>query len=453
MAAVEAHQKRSIRYSDLEPELREFFRKLEVASGTFDKFIHSIEVRTAEREQAGETDQLIYYLLQSSQFTRLPRIEPALSAREFVLRLVPAERAQYLNDRPPYLPPAVKIPKSVVRRIDEFVKALERPTSDERLTYFKSFLQGRNNPSGSLPQLLAADYERSMKFLYQKEFLAKNVGASKKGSYLASLYQDRGHSTDTRIESSFAVWTALSVLKRLKPSLQLNRVLIVGPGLDLAPRTDLVDLVPPQSYQPFAVADALLSLDLSTADRFEIHSVDIDDKVVQFFRRFPKRDIRKLTILSSYPKIRRSKLSRDYQIYFRRLGEHIGAQVPVQGLPARQNVYMQKSILVRQDVADRITAEKLNIITERYDPSPQYDLIVVTNVFLYFNQTELRLALTNIRSMLRKDGYLVHNEFRPELESLTITLGLEPIQARTLRLSAGDDRPLLDGFVIHKKSF
>jgi hypothetical protein len=292
-----------------------------------------------------------------------------------------------------------------------------------------------------------------MKFLYQKEFLAKNVGASKKGPYLALLYQDRGHSTDTRIEPSFAVWTALSVLKRLKPSLQLNRVLIVGPGLDFAPRTDLVDLVPPQSYQPFAVADALLSLDLTTADRFEIHSVDINDKVVQFFRRFPKRDIRKLTILSSYPKTRRSKLSRDFQIYFARLGKHIGAQVPVQGLPARQSVYLQKSLLVRRDVADRITAEKLNIITERHDPSPQYDLIVVTNVFLYFNQTELRLALSNIRSMLRKDGYLVHNEFRPELESLGITLGLEPIQARTLRLSAGDDRPLLDGFVIHKKSF
>ena len=39
----------------------------------------------------------------------------------------------------------------------------------------------------------------------------------------------------------------------------VRRVLIVGAGLDLAPRTALLEATPPQSYQPWAVIDALVA--------------------------------------------------------------------------------------------------------------------------------------------------------------------------------------------------
>ena len=74
------------------------------------------------------------------------------------------------------------------------------------------------------------------------------------------MYQTRGHSSDTEIEAGYAVYAALATLKQLDPAKTIARVLIVGPGLDLAPRTALLEAADPQSYQPFAVVDALRAL-------------------------------------------------------------------------------------------------------------------------------------------------------------------------------------------------
>ena len=112
---------------------------------------------------------------------------------------------------------------------------------------------------------------------------------------------------------------------------------------------------------------------------------------------------------------------------------------------------LAKSLVVRREIAERVTAAKLNILTERYDPSPEYDLVLATNVFLYFDPHELLLALTNIRSMLRVGGYLIHNELRAELEADTRLLGMPPIHARTVLIAPGKDKGLYDSVVIHKK--
>jgi len=103
-------------------------------------------------------------------------------------------------------------------------------------------------------------------------------------------------------------------------------------------------------------------------------------------------------------------------------------------------------------LARNVTAAEMNILTERYDPSPGYDLVVATNILVYFNQQELRLALANICSTLRPGGYLVHNELRPEVESIARELNLAPVQARTIQMSAGAGKPLLDGIVIHRRA-
>lgn len=444
LAFPERPRTRLIRYSDIPPELRQSLSRQGAASNSFADFVRSMEQRTAERLRLGENDHLIAFLLQSKRFTAQPKIEPALSALEFVQSMTSEERGRYLNGAATNLP-LEKIPKSVLLRIRDFIRALDQPAADERLSDFKVFLRESKVAPGSLPGHLASEYARSMKFLYQKEFPAKDASPEEKGARLASLYQDRGHSTDTQVEANFAVWVALSVLKSLTPSLQFERVLIVGPGLDFAPRTDLVDAYPPQSYQPFAVADALLGLQLSRPDRFRIHCVDINDRVVQYVKEFPKRKARPLIILSGL------QGTADYNDYFQRLGRNIGAEGGLDALRALPGSYLKKSLLVRKRVAERISAARMNALTERYQPSPEYDLVVVTNVFLYFNASELLLALSNLHSMMKQGGYLIHNELRPEVESVGRVLGLTPIQGRTLQLSAGKDNPLVDGFVIQKK--
>jgi len=401
--------------------LREILVKRGVAEAQFHALIQSIDRETSERLRDGEADHLIFYVLQSTRFTRRPRIEPSLSAREFVQSLTPAERVKYLEGST-VSEPGRRIPAVVRERIQDFLRELGQAQSDERMSWFRHSLSASQRTA----DYLCAEYARAMRFLYRKEFAGGPGG---------TLYQSRGHSSDTRIESSFAVATALAVLKTLEPGLRIERVLIAGPGLDFAPRTDLVDAYAPQSYQPYAVADALLALGLAERDRWRIDRADINDRVIYFFNEFPKRRERRLVLLRAWD-------DPEYIDYFRSLGRQIGTDSPIAG---------GKSLVLSKEIANTIVAGRLNVITERYDPPPEYDLVVATNVLVYFNDVELALALGNIYSMLGAGGYLIHNEPRPQLEQFSAALGFPPLQARTLRLSNRAKGALFDTFAIHRK--
>ena len=94
-------------------------------------------------------------------------------------------------------------------------------------------------------------------------------------------------------------------------------------------------------------------------------------------------------------------------------------------------------------------AAKLNILTGRWPAA--YDLVVVTNVLVYFNTDELGLALSNIAAMLGPGALLLHNELRADLDELSAAAGLEPVQARTVRVTDGRRTPLFDAFAIYRK--
>ncbi len=380
-------EKRGTQKKDLLPAFQDLFSDL---NGT----LADIEKSTAARLREGESDHLIFYVLQSTRFTSEARIEPALSARDF------EDRRQ--------------VPPEVRRRIMDFLKA---PLSaDGRL----ADLRIRLKPTR---ESLLAEYSRAMRFLYEKEFRTPK-------SQVSGLYQSRGHSTDTQVEANYAVWNGLAVLKALNPKLFIQRALVIGPGLDFAPRTDLFDDLPPQSYQPYALADALIGLKLANSRDLRVHCLDINPRVAAFINEFPGRKQPALKLISR-------PSDEEYARYFANLGTSIGNR--------RGN-----TIEVRKEVARSISATQLNILTERLT-GPPFDLVVMTNVLLYFNSKELALALINITGMMKPGGYFIHNDLRPEIESDAGSLGLKPVQARLLRVARGNKEPLFDSFAIYVK--
>ncbi|MEO7146029.1 MAG: hypothetical protein ABI165_21250, partial [Bryobacteraceae bacterium] len=213
----------AVLFTELPPAAQHLLERMGAGAANFSVYINGEVAKTEARERDGENDHLIFYVLQSRQFTRAAPIEPAISAREFS-----ASR---------------KIPAAVLRRFRDFVRA---PANDERRRYLHALL-----PAADPIAYLSTEYARTMQSLHAKEF-----------GHAPGYYQSRGHSTDTSVAANYAVWTALSVLHAMDPKLKLERVLIVGPGLDFAPRTSLDDRFPPQSYQPYAIADALIGLGL-----------------------------------------------------------------------------------------------------------------------------------------------------------------------------------------------
>jgi hypothetical protein len=391
----------SLTFDDLPPQFAAEFNR-----AAFPEFIQNIERETAAREHEGELDHLIAYALQSRHFTNQPAIEPARSAKEVV--------------------ESGTVPPGVSRRLTQFLKALAKPRDNTRLSYFAGLLTPDEH---NLPYLLE-QYERVSRFLYAKEF---------RGAKHA--YETRGHSTDTQVAANFAVWNALNVIKASAPAAKIRKILVVGPGLDFAPRTELMDAFAPQSFQPFAIADAVLRLRMAQARNLEIDCVDINERVVHYINSFPTGG--RLLHLYSEPGVA------DYNAYFASLGNAIGKSVDINGRKHVPTGFLERTVAVDGDVARSVHAFPLNILTERL--AEQYDLVIATNVLLYFDEHELPLVLTNIAHMVSEGGYFVHNDLRPIVEAEGGILEMPPIAARTVLVAQGRLTPLYDAFSICQK--
>ncbi len=354
----------------------------------FPGYLELLDGETARRVEEGEWEHAVYYILQSKRFTPLAPIEPALSARDLYRGAA-----------------GDVVPAEVTARMDAF---LESRSADERSRYFRKLL---GVDSAAARERLKREYLRAMRFLYEKEFLSKAREGSDRRSFIAGLYQSRAHSSDTELAASFAVSVGLSVLGEMRPRARLERVLLIGPGLDFAPRTGLKDDRQPASLQPF-VLSALLP-------GSRIVCADVNPRVVEFLGRFLQSKQAELDLDWAAE-------DDDQRAFLGRLG---GAKLAVTGERMRS-----------------VSIRRLNILTGRLGET--FDLVVATNVFVYFSDKELILALSNIRAMLRTGGFLMHNDLRGPIDELSNSLGMPPLHARMIRLSA--KRELYDNVVIHQ---
>ena len=61
----------------------------------------------------------------------------------------------------------------------------------------------------------------------------------------------------------------------------------------------------------------------------------------------------------------------------------------------------------------------VNIVTDRVDKET-FDLVIATNVFIYYDVFDQALALSNIEAMLKPGAFLLANFSAPELTSVRI---------------------------------
>ena len=412
------------------PDVAPVHARLEAAGfaeADFAARIDALARDNARRVRLGDLDHLVFYLLQSTRFTTQPAIEPALSAKVLVDALDAPARVAFFDD------PATargRVPPDVRARMATFMRAVDSPDDDVRLAYFGRLLADAAPETRHRENVLVGEYLRVMRFVHEKEFGAGRTDAAA----AATLYRTRGLSTDTAVEAGFLVAQGLGVLRALEPTRRVRRVLIVGAGLDLAPRTALLEAAPPQSYQPWAVVDALVGLGLSRLDDLDVVAADINPRVVLHLRTTDV-GMRPLVLLTGIGDQGPVALAPDYRDYFRTLGRAIGQVEDATPSSGR----LHKRLRISPDATRVVRAEPLDVVTERLVrrnagggglATDAFDLVVATNVFPYFDADALVLAMVNIASMLAPDGVLLHNEARPALHEIAAELGLPAAHSR-----------------------
>ena len=418
---------RRITWRDVEP-LQARLAARGITAATFPSYVDRVGRDNSRRVREGDLDHLVFYALQSTHFTTRPPIEPALSAKAFV------EGGN-------------RLPSDVTARIKDLLAALDSSSSDPRLVFFRALVRTSFPSSADREAALVGEYRRAMRFVYDKEFVARRKGPDA----VAELYRTRGLSTDTAVEAGFVVYSGLGILKALDAAREIKRVLIVGPGLDLAPRTSLLEDGPPESYQPWAVIDALLSLGLSAPETLAVIGADINPRVVDHLRRAGQLPPM-LTLVSGIAESPSVHLASDYRQYFSSLGRAIGETFD-KPLPGDLSWHLFKTVRVRSEIARALSGEQLDIVTSRLTTAP-FDLIIATNILPYFDDAELMLATSNIAAMLAPGGVFMHNETRPFLGEATEAVGLSFEQLRRVTIASvtGAAAPLTDVVILHRKS-
>jgi SAM-dependent methyltransferase len=354
------------------------------------------------RLDRGNEDSLFHFLLFGTSFTRLPRAVDRGGS--------PAE---------------VEAFGQLFRgRLRDLIDGIASPGKNERLLFAGELVrrqginpatsEGRERVRRYLVEIAerasaeAAGYARTL------QSAASSSTADAVHAARATLFRDRGLSSDTSMLSGFAIEEALRAIrdKRLLGGGSVRRVAVVGPGLDFVDKADGYDFYPPQSIQPFALADSLLRLGLADRERLRVTTFDINPRINAHLEEARRRAGTGAGYVVTLPWDAGRRWTPGLRRYWERFGDRIGEPLQGSPVPAGRGIEA-RTVRIRPPVVRWIEPMDLNIAWQRLhplEPVERFDLVVATNVFVYYDDFEQQLALANVAAMLRPGGLFLSND-------------------------------------------
>ena len=186
----------------------------------------------------------------------------------------------------------------------------------------------------------------------------------------------------------------------------ITRVAVIGPGLDFTDKGFGYDFYPLQTLQPFAIYDSLVRLGLAEPGKIEVIAFDISQEVLEHLRRARTAPKKERTTSCNCRASPGHGPPKQFS-YWRSFGSEIGTPVaPIQPPPAL-NGLETRAVAIRPEVVLSCKPVDLNVVFEQFAGSATkpFDLIIATNVFLYYDTFEQALALRNISTLLKPGGF------------------------------------------------
>jgi hypothetical protein len=368
---------------------------------------HDSAVRA--RLERGDEDSVVNFLLFGTTFTKLPR------ATERDL----AELAGRAGGPP----------DGVVRRIDDFITAIQSPGANERLQFARQVVE-RQSKDLTTPAARASVRKYLNDALIRMSSEIAMLSSERRLNDpnvelpdRLTRFRDRGLSSDTSIFADFAIDQALEIVKStgvLGPA-SVRRVAIVGPGLDFTDKHEGYDFYPQQTIQPFAVIDSLIRSGLAAPDQIGLTTFDLSARINHHLEAARERARAGGGYQVVLPRTLQLPWSKNLTSYWERWGDKIGTEAKAIAVPPAAGDVRVRAVQVRSGVVLSIVPQDLNIVLQRLEPlasDDRFDLIIATNVLAYYDVFEQSLAFANAAAMLRPGGLLLTNNALFELPAI-----------------------------------
>src|SRR5215813_7941741 len=332
------------------------------------------------RLRRGDEDTLVNFLLFGVSFTKQPRVTAQeLSARR-------EAQTQEAFD------------KLINARIDDLINALASPGANERLLFLRKLVAGRQLGDSAgrtkLREYILANLQR---ILQEQESYARTLAAARlQGNpgeefiERSKLYRERGLSLDTTLAPNFAIEESLKAMKarglwqKWIEAGGLRKVAVIGPGLDFTDKAAGYDFYPEQTVQPFALIDSLERLGLAKAGESQLVAFDLSPRALDHLARARGRAQRGLAYVVQLPHDPQAKWRPELLRYWETFGDQIGKPAGPVGAPAGLSELKLRAVRVAPSVVARVRPVDLNIVYQRMAERQNFDLIIATNILVYY---------------------------------------------------------------------
>jgi hypothetical protein len=358
---------------------------------------HDHDIRS--RLQRGDDDTVVNWLLFGTLFTRQPRA---------LLEGAPTGEA---------------LSQIISRRTADLISVLaaadpDERNADERNVFVRRLLQSEGyrfdvgEERARVARHLQSEVDRVIaerrQYTRQLEVVLRSNDVAEKLTGEAQLFRDRGLSLDTSIMPGFAIEQALAAMRNesLIAETSVRRVAIIGPGLDFADKNSGYDFYPVQTLQPFTSIDSLVRLGLAAPDDIQVTTLDISPRVNDHIRAIRARTgvpyVLRLPMEMGMP------WAPDLVRYWKTMGDRVGSETELPKPPLIGKQLEQRGIEVRPQFVSRVTPVDFNMVTQKW-MGPPFDLVIATNVLVYYDRLDQALAFASIEAMLRPGGFFVTN--------------------------------------------
>lgn len=379
---------------------------------------YDAEIRA--RLAQGDEDSLVNFLLFGTSFTQQPRV---------TLGQLQQMKLAESSSSGPIEAQSDLILRLIAARISDLVKALPATRGNDRLLFARKLINEKGfhletaAQRARVEQYLRGRLQRVMNenagYARALEAARLQGDASDEFAERSRLFHARGLSADTSLLPNHAIEEALKQIKAqglLAPA-SVRRVAVVGPGLDFTDKQEGYDFYPQQTIQPFAIMDSLIRLGLAKAQALEVVTFDLSPRVNDHLAQARARAARGQSYIVQLPRDEQAQWKAGAVRFWENFGDQISAPATPVAVPPTAGRLKIRAVRILPAMVGRVSPVDTNIVLQRLELSAagRFDLIVATNILVYYDNFDQSLAMMNVERMLRPGGLMLSNNALLEL--------------------------------------